>query len=128
MAMVRDAFDVEMRRRLGDGLGAARSVGPRFAYPLAFHMATRFVDRRLALVGDSAHGLHPIAGQGLNLGLRDTAALAEVLADGARLGLDPGTTRCSIVTNAGGGSIRWSWVRSWMASTGCSPTMPCRFA
>lgn len=90
MALPRADFDVELRRRFGDHLGQVASVGPRFSYPLGFHMATRFVDTRLALVGDSAHGVHPIAGQGLNLGLRDVAALAEVLADGRRLGLDPG--------------------------------------
>jgi 2-octaprenyl-6-methoxyphenol hydroxylase len=60
------------------------------SYPLGFHHAGRITDRRLALVGDAAHGIHPIAGQGLNLGLRDVAALTEVLVDGIRLGLDPG--------------------------------------
>ncbi|PWR21273.1 2-octaprenyl-6-methoxyphenyl hydroxylase [Zavarzinia aquatilis] len=90
MRMDRADFDAELRRRFGDRFGAVHSVGPRFSYPLAFHVATRFADTRLALVGDAAHGLHPIAGQGLNLGLRDVAALAEVLADGIRIGLDAG--------------------------------------
>ena len=64
--------------------------GPRASFPLGFHHTARIVDHRLALAGDSAHGIHPIAGQGLNLGLRDVGALVEVLADGARLGLEPG--------------------------------------
>jgi 2-octaprenyl-6-methoxyphenol hydroxylase len=71
-------------------LGKVLSVGKRSSYPLGFHHTARITAERLALIGDAAHGLHPIAGQGLNLGLRDVGALAEVLADGARIGLDPG--------------------------------------
>src|SRR5690606_15982093 len=65
-------------------------AGPRWSYPLALHHAEHYVAPRLALVGDAAHGIHPIAGQGLNLGLRDVAALSEVLVDAFRLGLDIG--------------------------------------
>lgn len=83
-------FAAEMGRRFGDHLGALKIEGPRWSYPLSLHLAERYVDRRLALVGDSAHGIHPIAGQGLNLGFRDVAALAEVVVDSLRLGLDAG--------------------------------------
>ena len=83
-------FTAEMTRRFGDYLGNLEVVGPRWSYPLALHLAERYVDHRLALVGDAAHGIHPISGQGLNLGLRDVAALAEVVVDAARLGLDVG--------------------------------------
>jgi 2-octaprenyl-6-methoxyphenol hydroxylase len=65
-------------------------AGPRASYPLGFHHAATVTAERLALVGDAAHGIHPIAGQGLNLGFRDAAALAQVLVEGARLGLDLG--------------------------------------
>ena len=71
-------------------LGAIEMIAPVSGYPLGFQHALRITDTRMALIGDSAHGIHPIAGQGLNLGLRDVAALAEVLVDGARLGLDYG--------------------------------------
>ncbi|MBV9418378.1 MAG: FAD-dependent monooxygenase, partial [Alphaproteobacteria bacterium] len=64
--------------------------GPRWSYPLKFHLARGFVSERFALCGDSAHGIHPIAGQGLNLGLKDAAALTETVLDAARLGLDIG--------------------------------------
>ncbi|MBK5926391.1 FAD-dependent monooxygenase [Rhodobaculum claviforme] len=74
--------------RLGDALGEVGLVGRRWSYPLGLSLANRFVDARLALVGDAAHGIHPIAGQGLNLGLRDVAALAEVLVDALRRGED----------------------------------------
>ena len=83
-------FEDEMRRRFGGFLGATRITGPRWSYPLALHLAERYADHRLALVGDAAHGLHPIAGQGLNMGLRDAAAVAEALVDARRLGLDIG--------------------------------------
>ncbi|MEP0190463.1 MAG: FAD-dependent monooxygenase [Erythrobacter sp.] len=84
------AFLAEVQKRTGDVLGEIKSAGARSSWPLGFHHTAKITDTRLALVGDSAHGIHPIAGQGLNLGLRDAAALVEVLADGARIGLDPG--------------------------------------
>jgi 2-octaprenyl-6-methoxyphenol hydroxylase len=83
-------FQAEFARRFGDFLGAVEPVGPRWSYPLSLMHADRYVDRRLVLVGDAAHGIHPIAGQGYNLGVRDIAALAEVLVDAKRLGLDIG--------------------------------------
>jgi len=83
-------FTAELEKRAGGVLGAMQLVAPRMTYPLGFHHSARIVAPRLALVGDAAHGIHPIAGQGLNLGLRDVAALTEVLVEGARLGLDLG--------------------------------------
>ena len=85
-----DDFAAEMRRRFGDTLGELAPLGRRWSYPLSLTYATRSIAPRLALVGDAAHAIHPIAGQGLNLGLRDLAALAEVVVDARRLGLDPG--------------------------------------
>jgi 2-octaprenyl-6-methoxyphenol hydroxylase len=84
------AFLAEIEKRMGGVLGKVLSVGHRSSYPLGFHHTAKITGERLALIGDSAHGIHPIAGQGLNLGLRDVGALVVVLADGARLGLDPG--------------------------------------
>lgn len=84
------AWLAEAQKRIGSFLGEIKLAGPRSSYPLGFHHAARITDTRLALVGDSAHAIHPIAGQGLNLGFRDVAALVEVLVDGMRLGLDPG--------------------------------------
>ena len=80
----------ELRRRFGDFLGGIALEGRRWAYPLSLSIAYSFVGDRLALVGDSARGMHPIAGQGLNYGLRDAAALAETLGDAARRGEDLG--------------------------------------
>lgn len=79
-----------LRPRFGDFLGGIRLAGDRFTYPLSLSLAERFVAPRVALVGDAAHGVHPIAGQGLNLGLRDVGALAEVLVGAARRGEDIG--------------------------------------
>lgn len=92
MALDDHGFNAEMRRRFGDGYGAAQVTGPRWSYPLTFLHAERYADHRLVLIGDAAHGIHPIAGQGLNLGLRDVAALTEVLVEAHRLGLDIGRT------------------------------------
>ena len=87
-----DAFAAELKRRFGDFLGDIR-VGPqRWAYPLSVVHARDYVAPRVAAVGDAAHAIHPIAGQGFNLGLRDVAALAEIIVDRLRLGLDPGDT------------------------------------
>lgn len=83
-------FVAELEKRAGDLLGTMELVAPRMTYPLGFHHSASIVAERLVLVGDAAHGIHPIAGQGLNLGLRDVAALTEVLVEGARVGLDLG--------------------------------------
>ena len=83
----------EISKRMGGFLGEIRLAGQRWNYPLGFHHAATMTAERLALAGDSAHGIHPIAGQGLNLGLRDVAALAQVLVEGARLGLDLGDSQ-----------------------------------
>ena len=72
-------------------LGEIAAVGRRRAYPIGFSVARAFIAERIALVGDAAHVIHPIAGQGLNMGLKDIAALAEVIVDAVRLGLDPGS-------------------------------------
>jgi 2-octaprenyl-6-methoxyphenol hydroxylase len=91
MGLSEAAFTAEIADRFGDFLGKLQVIAPRWTYPLTFHNAERYCDDRVVLVGDSAHGMHPIAGQGLNLGLRDVAALAEVLTDSSRLGLDLGS-------------------------------------
>lgn len=90
--MASDAFVflVELERRFGHRLGHLELDGPRQAYPLSLTLARDFVRPRFALLGDAAHGIHPIAGQGLNLGFRDAAALAETIVDAHRLGLDLG--------------------------------------
>ena len=83
-------FAAEAEAAMGGFLGKVTLLAPRSSYPLGFHHAARITDHRLALIGDAAHGIHPIAGQGVNLGYRDAAALAQVLVEGARLGLDLG--------------------------------------
>src|SRR6476620_12058609 len=75
---------------MGGFLGKVALLAPRSSFPLGCHHTAQITAKRLALVGDAAHAIHPIAGQGLNLGFRDVAALAQVLVDGARLGLDLG--------------------------------------
>jgi 2-octaprenyl-6-methoxyphenol hydroxylase len=90
MALPDAAFTAELRARFGDFLGLIEPVGPRWSYPVFLMLAERYIDRRLALIGEAAHVIHPIAGQGLNLGIRDVAALAELIVDTRRLGLDIG--------------------------------------
>jgi 2-octaprenyl-6-methoxyphenol hydroxylase len=93
MALDGPAFAAEIARRFGASLGRLEAIGGRWCYPLSLLHAARYHDQRLALIGDAAHAIHPIAGQGLNLGLRDVAALAEVVVDARRLGLDIGGTQ-----------------------------------
>ena len=84
------AWLAEAEKRMGGVLGRLDRLAPRSSYPLGFHHTARLTAERLALVGDAGHGIHPIAGQGVNLGFRDAAALVEVLVEGMRIGLDPG--------------------------------------
>jgi 2-octaprenyl-6-methoxyphenol hydroxylase len=91
MALSDDAFHAELEQRFKLHLGDIKVIGRRRAHPLGFFVARSFIAERIALIGDAAHLIHPIAGQGLNMGLKDVAALAEVIVDAARLGLDPGS-------------------------------------
>ena len=84
------AYGRQIAARMGDRLGAVTPIGRRWSYPLTAMHAARYTAERLALVGDAAHGIHPIAGQGLNLGFRDVAALAEMVVAAVRAGEDPG--------------------------------------
>ncbi len=88
MAMDDAAFLREIEERVGGFLGALTLEGPRFSYPLGLQFAQQYTKGRLVLAGDAAHGIHPIAGQGVNLGWRDAAALTEIIVDAMRLGLD----------------------------------------
>jgi 2-octaprenyl-6-methoxyphenol hydroxylase len=110
MALGDDAFLEEVDRRFGGKLGRIALAGPRQSWPLETMLSRRYVAPRLALVGDTAHGVHPIAGQGLNLGLRDVAALTEVIADAARIGLDFG--RDDVLERY----ERWRRFDSWMSA------------
>ena len=85
-----EEFHDELERRFGLHLGEIKAIDKPRAFPLGYFVARSFIGERLALIGDAAHVIHPIAGQGLNMGLKDVAALAEVVVDAARLGLDPG--------------------------------------
>ncbi len=89
-ALPAEAFEALLARRLGEGLGPAVLEGPRTVFPLERRLSAGLTGPRTALVGDAAHAIHPVAGQGLNLGLKDAAALAEVVADARRLGEDWG--------------------------------------
>ena len=86
-----EAFHAHLMRRFGDFLDEVSVVGPRFVYPLSLQLAEQLTAPRTALIGDAAHAVHPVAGQGLNMGLKDAAALAEVLVEAARLGEDIGS-------------------------------------
>ncbi len=90
LALSEKAFLAEACKKMGGMFGALEMIAPRMSYPLNFHHAGKLTGDRLVLIGDAAHGIHPIAGQGLNLGLRDVGALVEVITEGLRLGLEPG--------------------------------------
>lgn len=111
LAMPDAMFLGEVARRMHGIFGRIELNSPRSSYPLNFHHTVRVVEDRLALVGDAAHGMHPIAGQGLNLGLRDVAALVEVLADGVRLGMDVGDAQLLARYE------RWRAVDTFMVAT-----------
>jgi len=91
MGLSERAFNAELKRRIGDFLGEVKAIGGRWAYPLSLQYAESYVTDRTALLGDAAHGIHPISGQGLNLGLKDVAVLIEVLVNARRVGLDIGS-------------------------------------
>ena len=90
MALSENALNAQISARFGPYLGEVRVVGPRWSYPLAFHLAHDYIAPRLALIGDAAHAVHPIAGQGFNLGIKDIAALADVLQEARSVGQDIG--------------------------------------
>lgn len=90
LALSDEDFALEAEAAMGGFLGRIEMMAPRASFPLGFHHAAQITDKRLALIGDAAHAIHPIAGQGLNLGFRDVAALTQVLVEGSRLGLDLG--------------------------------------
>lgn len=111
LAMPEAMFLNEVSGRMHGIFGKIALASARTSYPLNFHHTAKIVDDRLALVGDAAHGMHPIAGQGLNVGLRDVAALVEVLSDGMRLGMDVGDAQLLARYE------RWRAVDTFMVAT-----------
>ena len=109
MRLSEDEFHRELEQRFGLHLGEIKALDKPRAFPLSYFVARSFIAERMALIGDAAHVIHPIAGQGLNMGLKDVAALAEVVVDAARLGIDLGQQTCSSAISAGGGSTPWRW-------------------
>jgi 2-octaprenyl-6-methoxyphenol hydroxylase len=91
MSLSEKAFNAELMKKFGTFLGEAKSIGKRWSYPLTMQLSDDYVSERFCLIGDAAHSIHPIAGQGFNLGLRDIAALTEVLVDARKLGSDIGS-------------------------------------
>ena len=91
LSLSKEAFTEELKLRFGNYLGDLKVIGPIFSHPLGLLHADTYILPRLALAGDAAHAIHPIAGQGLNLGIRDAAVLAEIIINALRLGLDPGS-------------------------------------
>ena len=91
MGLSERAFNAEIVRRTGDFLGDVKAIGGRWAYPLSLSYAETYVNERMALLGDAAHGIHPISGQGLNLGLKDVAAMIQILVEARRVGMDIGS-------------------------------------
>jgi len=93
MSLSERAFQAEVQRRVGEFLGKVDIIGGRWCYPLTLQYAEAYTSERMALMGDAAHAIHPIAGQGLNMGLRDVAAFLEVIADSIHVGLDIGSAQ-----------------------------------
>ena len=123
MALDEAGFLAELTKRFGWRLGEISLAGPRQSFPLDMQIARAFVADRLALIGDAAHVVHPLAGQGLNIGMRDVAALAETIVEATRLGLDIGSPApARALLSAGAASTAPSRPRSWMGSIACSPT------
>lgn len=91
MSLNEAGFNAELKKKFGDFLGDVKSIGLRWSYPLSMQLADDYTAERFCLIGDAVHGIHPIAGQGFNLGLRDIAALTEVLVEGKRIGADLGS-------------------------------------
>ena len=91
MALPQRSFDAELSKKFGDFLGDVKALDKRWSHPLSMQLADDYIGERFCLIGDAVHGIHPIAGQGFNLGLRDIAALSEVLVDASRLGGDIGS-------------------------------------
>lgn len=92
VALNDDAFLTELARRFGDFMGEIKVIGPRFCHPLGLQFAETSIADRLVLIGDADHGMHPIAGQGLNMGYRDVAALVDTLSEARSVGLDIGSS------------------------------------
>ncbi len=124
LALGDDEFHAELERRFGLHLGDLKVAGPRRAYPLGLFIARSFVAERVALVGDAAHVIHPIAGQGLNMGLRTSRRSPRPSSMRRGSGSMSAAPMCSSAISAGGASTPWRWASRPTVSIACSRTSP----